>query len=67
MRPETYPAHTLAPDPLQPELALRPPDRPPVCLPIRASPAYTSCCPKCTMVHLTRADYRRCLAETDQH
>lgn len=67
MRHEPYPVHTLAPDPLQPELLLRPPDRSRACLPIRDSPAFTGCCPKCAMVHLTRADYQRCLAETDAH
>lgn len=68
MREHHYPTHTLAPDPLQPELMLvpqRPPDRNP-CLPIRASPVFTSCCPVCGGVHGTKADYRICVSEHDR-
>lgn len=60
-----YPVHTLAPDHTQRELDLRPPDRRPTCLPIRASPVFTACCPCCGTVHRTKADYQACLRDRD--
>lgn len=60
-----YPAHTLAPDPHQRELDLRPPDPRRPCLPIRASPVFVSCCPCCGTVHVTKADYQACIATRD--
>lgn len=64
--PETlYPPHTLAPDPHQLALPLRPPDRrgtPPA---IRASPAFTGCCPNCAGVHMARGEYLACVANRE--
>lgn len=61
-----YPAHTLAPDPNQPELDLRPPDPRRVCLPIRASPMFVTSCPVCGGVHPTKADYQACVRDHDR-
>lgn len=63
----SYPTHTLAPDPNQLELRLRPrepepPDRR-LCASLpRASPVFTSCCPCCFGVHTSKAEYQACVA-----
>lgn len=61
---QAYPQHTLAPDPLQPELPLRPPDPQRTCLPIRASPFFVTSCPNCAQPHRAKADYQACVQDS---
>lgn len=57
-----YPVHTLAPDPHQLELKLRPPDRPRPDYNARASPAKHVLCPHCGSVHNSQAEVLVCKA-----
>lgn len=53
---DQYPAHTLAPDPRQPELDLRPQRKPPC--PTRRM--FADMCPRCRCVHTSQADALAC-------